>query len=144
MKKDKIYLIVIGVLSLLILVLIVFNLFNNEKDSYTCKKNNNQNGIEYESKFMFDIGENGQVLNLKEENKYVKLTDENHKKLMETVYVNSDGTLTHFECDDTFKDNKKVTCKRNLDTYKIDNYDISESWYIEYLNQLKENGYICK
>lgn len=144
MKKDKIYLIIISILFILIIVLILLNVLNKEKNSYICKKNINLNGIQYENRLMFDVNEKGQVLNLQEENKYVKLDDSKYKALMDTIYVNSDGTLTKFECNDTYKKNKKVMCNRNLEFYTIDGYNISEGWYVEYLDSLKENGYICK
>ena len=122
MRRDKIYFIIISIFSILIIVLIMLNLLNIEKDSYICKKNISLNEIVYENKLIFDVGKKGEVLNLKEENRYVKLTDKKYKTLMDTVYINRDGTLTNFECEDQYTKYKKVTCYRNLDFYKIDDY----------------------
>lgn len=144
MKKDKLYLIIIGVLVVLVISLIILNLLNTKKDSYTCTKNINLNGLEYENKFMFNVGDYGQALNLKEENIYNKLTDDKYKTLMDTVYVNSDGTLTNFKCDDTYDKNKKVICNRKVEFYKINDFYVTEGWYIDYIDELEENGYMCK
>ena len=140
MKERIIYILIILILVAAMLF-IILNDKNEEKESSFseyCTKTIISNGMmDYKFSYVYDVASDGAIENVIHKQDYEFFVEYQYDQIM-----NNDELTKKYECVDTYNENHKVSCTRQVSLEEATGTPES-IWYKTYKKSLETEGYVC-
>lgn len=139
MKERMIYISIILILVIAILFIVV-NDKKEEKTTFSeiCTKTLLSNGMmDYKSSYVYTVASDGAVASVSLKQDYEFFVEYQYDQTK-----NNNELIGNYECSDTYKDDHKLSCQKELSLQEATGTSNSV-WYKEYKKSLESEGYTC-